>query len=183
MNELAQKIQFVLTECESGDVRAMLKSKLWLDSRQQVKRLITELEVSGYELAAARVDREYCRLAEAMRGAVLERPTSIIKNDLVLSDLSREMLESLHALDRLPSYLKNHKRTTNSDKGKRGRPGPDVETLGLRKKVYDRRGQGKDWADIAGEFNITKQEAERMAKAHEAMLRRAKLSAQNPSTK
>ena len=60
---------------------------------------------------------------------------------------------------------------------RRGRPGPDRKTLAERKKVFDMRGRGKDWADIAGELNITKQAAEKMAKAYESMLRRDQVPA------
>ena len=100
MTELAAMVEATLTEYESGDVHRLLTSGAWRDVRRRTKDLMGELEVKGQPVAAARLDREYTRLADVLRDAASRDVPPKIRDDFALYDTSQEFLLTLQALTR-----------------------------------------------------------------------------------
>lgn len=98
MLELVTNVQEALQQYESRHARDLLTSETWHHIRSGVKRLVSELEIKGKQVAAARVDREYTQLAESLRYAVKQNHFPKIKDDFVLWDVSQEFLCTLRGL-------------------------------------------------------------------------------------
>ena len=98
MLELVSNIADALQCYESKQAKDLLKSETWSHVRKGIKFLVSELEIKGKRLAAARVDREYTQLAEALRKAVTKEDPPEIKDDFVLWDISQEFLCTLRGL-------------------------------------------------------------------------------------
>ena len=109
MNDLADRVAAVLADYESGHARRLLESPQWLEVRRQTKELASELEVRGYAVAAGRVDREYTRLADALRSAASKEQPPPIKDDFVLHDISHEFQLTLRALERFRQEIDRQK--------------------------------------------------------------------------
>lgn len=98
MLELVSNLADTLQCYESKQARDLLQSETWAHIRKGIKYLVSELEIKGKSLAAARVDREYTQLAEALRKAVTKDNPPAIKDDFVLWDISQEFLCTLSEL-------------------------------------------------------------------------------------
>lgn len=105
MLELVTNVQRALQQYESQHARDLLTSETWHHIRNGVKQLVSELEVKGKQLAAARVDREYAQLAESLRHAVKQNNPPKIKDDFVLWDVSQEFLCTLRGLCRFQDEI------------------------------------------------------------------------------
>jgi hypothetical protein len=91
----------------------LLTSETWHRIRNGVKQLVSELEVKGKQVAAARIDREYAQLAESLRYAVKQNNPPKIKDDFVLWDISQEFLCTLRSLCRFQADINRQFSQTN----------------------------------------------------------------------
>lgn len=122
MLELASKVEETLQHYESERARDLLISELWQQVRGGVKHLAAELEVKGKHLSAARVDREYSQLAEALRKAVTQNNPPKIKDDFVLWDISQEFLCTLRELSHFQAEIDRQFRVSNQNKHNTSEP-------------------------------------------------------------
>lgn len=105
MLELVSNIADALQCYESRQAKDLLESDTWAHVRKGIKYLVSELEIKGKRLAAARVDREYAQLAESLRYAVKQTNPPKIKDDFVLWDISQEFLCTLRGLSNFQAEI------------------------------------------------------------------------------
>jgi hypothetical protein len=141
MNDLADMVEAAMSRYESGHARGLLESPDWLEVRSKAKELSAELEIKGKPVAATRVDREYVRLAEALRDAGAKNPPPKIKDDFALWDMSQEFLLTLRSLSRFQSEIDRQFRRSQVDQQRTS------ETKGLSRRAEV---AWKDYQDAIG---------------------------------
>jgi len=151
MNDLADMVEAAMSRYESGHARGLLESPDWLEVRSKAKELSAELEIKGKPVAATRLDREYVRLAEALRGAAAENPPPKIKDDFALWDMSQEFLLTLRSLSRFQGEIERQYRRRQTEEQKtfedkkRGKRGPKRLSL---KQAWRYLTVLQEWAGI-----------------------------------
>jgi len=128
MDELADMVEAALSEYAAGNARDLLESPIWVDVRRGIKDLVTMLELNGRSATAARVDREYLCLSEALREAASEDPAAKFGSKYALWDMAKEFPLTLRALCRFRGEIDPQYRQKQADnppaerrKSKRGR--------------------------------------------------------------
>ncbi len=122
MIQLAHMVQEAMDRFADSRPRELLESPDWLTVRGRCKDVSIDLELRKQPILAQRVDREYGKLADALRAAAVSDVNREIKDSIDLWDLWQEFRATLMCLSRFDHEIERQYKLKGrpGSKGKRG---------------------------------------------------------------
>ena len=124
MIQLAHMVQQAMDQYADSRPRDLLESPNWLTVRGRCKDVSIDLELRKQPTLAQRVDREYGKLADALRSAAVADTGRKIKDSIDLWDLWQEFRATLVCLSRFDHEIERQYKL-KSRPGSKGKRGPD----------------------------------------------------------